>query len=89
MISGERGQARLHHGILLVIPQIRSPGPRGAINQSPRLPFAELQHDECRKVIGGILLMAEYWHVEHVECCVSDLMEGHPEKLSDGRISRR
>jgi hypothetical protein len=33
--------------------------------------------------------MSEYGHVEHVECCVSDLMESHPEKLSNGRIRPR
>jgi hypothetical protein len=88
MIGRESGQARLHHGIFLVIPQIGSPGPGGAANQSPRLAFAELQHYEGSKVIGGIFLMSEYGHVEHIECCMSDLMESHPEKLTNGRIRR-
>jgi hypothetical protein len=53
------------------------------------LSFAKLQHDEACKVIGGILLMSKYGHVEHVKCRVSDLMESHPEKLSNGRIRLR
>jgi hypothetical protein len=88
MIARKGGYARRHYGIFLVIPQIRSPGPRGAVNQSPRLPFAKLQHDESCEIIGGILLMSEYRHVEDIECCVSDFMESHPEKLSNRRIRR-
>src|SRR6201987_4793536 len=88
MITRKSGYARRHYGIFLVIPQIRSPGPRGAVNQSPRLAFAKLQHEESCKIVGGIFLMSEYGHVEHIECCVSDLMESSPEKLSNGRIRR-
>src|ERR1700751_1093368 len=88
MIARKGGYARRHYGIFLVIPQICSPGPRGAVNQSPRLAFAKLQHNKCCKIIGGVLLMPEYRHVEDIECGVSDLMESHPEKLSNRRIRR-
>src|ERR1700720_1717698 len=88
MIGCESCQTSLHHGIFLVIPQIRSPGPGSAVNQSPRLTFAKLQRDVACKIIGGILLMSEYGHIKHVECCMSDLMESHPEKLSNGCIRR-
>jgi hypothetical protein len=55
------GQARLHHGIFLVIPQIGSPGLGGAANQSPRLAFAELQYYKGSKVIGGHLPHVRIW----------------------------
>src|SRR5262249_32296970 len=56
MIIRKAGYPHPHHGILLVISQVRAPGPGGASDQSPRLSPAKLQHDVCCKIIGGIFL---------------------------------
>src|SRR5215469_2378312 len=53
------------------------------------LPLTKLQHNVCSKIVRSILLMAKYRHTEYVEGCMSDLMQGDPEKLPDCRIGRR
>jgi len=77
-----------HHGIPLVIAQVRPPGPGGSSDQSPRLPLAKLQYDVRCKIIGGIFLMSKYWHIKNVEYCVSDLVKSSPEELSGCCIGR-
>jgi len=74
MLIRKGGYPLPHHGIPLVIAQVRPPGPGGSSDQSPRLPLAKLQYDVRCKIIGGIFLMSKYWHIKNVEYCVSDLV---------------
>jgi hypothetical protein len=53
------------------------------------LPLTKLQHDVCSEIVGGIFLMTKYWHIENIERCMSGLMQGNPEKLSNCRIGWR
>src|SRR5215469_13104002 len=88
MITRKGGYPLRHHGIFLIITQVRSPGPRRATDQSARLPSAKLQHDIGRKIVGGVLLMSKYRHAEHVEYSMSDLMQSHEDKLSNSGVRR-
>jgi hypothetical protein len=89
MITGKGGQSRLHHRVPLVVSQIRPPGPGSAADQSPRLPSAKLQHEVGRKIISGVLLAAEYRHIENIERCVCDLVQSRMEELPNGCIGGR
>jgi hypothetical protein len=89
MVARGGRESQRHNWIYFLIPQIRSPRPRSAQDQSAGLIFTEMQKNVRCKVICGVFGTSEYGYVENVEGCMPCFVESDPKKLSDSDISGR